>query len=63
MRLNQPYMYLYVNEHVGLWIHTHIGVPTVAQWVKTPCCLCEDAGSISGLTQWLKDLALPQAVK
>ena len=30
--------------------------------LRTRCCLCEDAGSIPSLSQWAKDLALPQAV-
>ena len=38
------------------------GVPTVAQWVKNLTSLLEDASWIPGLTQWVKDLALPQAV-
>ena len=35
------------------------GVPTVAQWFKNPVSIHEDAGSIPGPTQWLKDLVLP----
>ena len=35
------------------------GVPTVAQWVKNPSSIHEVVGSIPGLSQWVKDLALP----
>ena len=37
------------------------GVPVVAQQVKNPTSFHKDAGSIPGLTQWVKDLVLPQA--
>ena len=36
----------------------HLGVPVVTQWLTNPTRNHEVAGSIPGLAQWVKDLAL-----
>ena len=35
------------------------GVPIVVQWLTNPTSVHEDQGLTPGLTQWVKDLALP----
>ena len=35
------------------------GVPVVAPGLRNPTRIHEDVGLIPGLTQWVKDLALP----
>ena len=38
------------------------GVPIMVQQLKNPTSIHENVGSLPGLTQWVKDLALQQAV-
>ena len=35
------------------------GVPVLAQWKRNPTSNLEVVGSMPGLAQWVKDLALP----
>ena len=46
----------YKNNHS---VNTHWGIPVVAQQLTNLTSIHEAAGSIPGLAQWVKDLALP----
>ena len=39
-----------------------LGVPIVAQWLENWTGVHEDVGLIPGLTQWVEDSVLPQAM-
>ena len=60
-QLNKPYFtFLVVPKKQS--IKNLLGVPVVAQQVTNPTSIREDVGTIPGLAQWVKDLALLQVV-
>ena len=71
--VNQPYFnktlkrkkkksHTHRNEITKAIKRAQIGVPFMAQWLMNPSSIHEDAGSIPGLAQWVKHLALPCTV-
>jgi len=57
----QSHSWAYIRTKISLK-KIHAGVPNVAQWLTNPTSIREGVGSIPGLAQWVKDLALLSAM-
>ena len=49
-----PCLFAYLSTHLFFNLKEIFGVPTVAQWVKNPTSVHDDAGLKPGLIQWIK---------
>ena len=56
------YLFKTPGQHFGLNQKNFLGVPVVAQQVKNPVSIHEDADLIPGLAHWVGDPVLPRAV-